>query len=108
MFDKGLKASEGVVPFGGDAVEVVAEIEDGSGVELKEAVAAGADGAHDAGALENAQMLGDGLAGEARAVGELGDGTRTVAKAGEERETGAVAEGGEGAGRVGRRRLSMR
>lgn len=87
-----------MVPLGGDAVEIVAEIEDGRGVELEETVAAGAGGADDACALEDAQVFGDGLAGEVGAVSELGDGARAVAEAGEEGEAGAVAEGGEGVG----------
>lgn len=47
-------------------------------------------------------MLGDGLTREVRTMRELRDGARSSAtKAGEERETGAVAERSKGAGRLG-------
>jgi hypothetical protein len=56
----------------GEGVEVVLEGLDGEGVELVEALAAGAGAADDVGALEDAEVLGDGLAGDGRAFSELG------------------------------------
>ena len=96
-FNEGFEAVERVVPLGGDAVEVVAELVDGLGVELKEGMASGADAADNSGALEDAQVLGDGLAGEVGAVGELGDGASVAAaEFGEEGKTSGIAERGEG------------
>jgi hypothetical protein len=99
VFDEGFETGEGVVPLGRDAVEVVAKFEDRLRVEFEEGVAAGAYRADDFGALEDAEVLGDGLASEVRAVSELRDGTRLVAtKPREQRETGGVGQGGEGSG----------
>jgi len=79
VFDEGFEAEERLVPLAGDAVEVVAEFEDGLGFEFEEGMATGADAADDPGALENPQVFGDGLAGEVGAVGELGDGASVAA-----------------------------
>lgn len=104
VFDEGFESGEGFVPLGGDAVEVAAELVDGLQVELVEAVAAGADAADDVGALEDAEVFSDSLAGEMGAVGQLRDGMRLApAELGEQREAGGIAERGKGAGRTGTR-----
>ena len=64
FFDEGFEAGERLVPFGGDAVEIIAERVDGLAVEFEEGMAAGADAADNFGLLEDAQVLGDGLARE--------------------------------------------
>jgi len=73
-FDEGAEAIEGGVPLAGQGVEIVFEGLDREGVEFVEALAAGVGAADDAGALEDAEVLGDGLAGERGAFGELRDG----------------------------------
>ena len=84
-FDEGAEAEQGRVPLGGEGFEVIFEGLNGEGVELVEALAAGAGAADDACALEDAEVLGDGLAGEGGVVGEVGDGTLlAVAEAGEQ------------------------
>jgi hypothetical protein len=95
-FDEGAEAVEGGVPLAGEGVEVVFKGLDGEGVELVEAFAAGVGAADDAGSFEDAEMLGDGLAGDRRAFSELGyRPLLAVAKLGQQRETRLVAEGGE-------------
>lgn len=64
FFDERFESGERLIPLCGDAVEVIAECMDRLGVELEEGVTAGAERAHDASALEDAQVLGDGLASE--------------------------------------------
>ena len=101
VFDEGSEPGKSLIPLVGDAVEIIADLEDRLRVEREEAVAAGAHAANDTGALENAQMLGNGLACEMRAVRELRDGPgATAAESGNQGETGAVAERGEGGGGV--------
>jgi hypothetical protein len=78
FFDKGFEASQRLVPFGGDAVEIIAKRVDGLGIELEEGVASGPDAADNSGTLQNAKVLGDGLAREMRAMGELRDGAGTA------------------------------
>ena len=57
-----------------DDVEVLLELGDGFGRELEAALAAGAGAADEAGCFEYAEVFGDRLAGDLRAVGELRDG----------------------------------
>ena len=84
-FDEGAEAEQGGVPLAGEGVEVVFEGLDGERVELVEALAAGAGAADDVCALEDAEVLGDGLAGERGVVGQVGDGALlAVAEAGEQ------------------------
>lgn len=73
FFDERFEAAEGPVPLGGYAVEVIAKVVDGLRVELEQPVAAGADATNNSGTFKDAQVLGDGLAREMRAAGELGD-----------------------------------
>ena len=69
----------------GEGFEVIFEGLDGEGVEHVETLAAGAGAADEACALEDAEVLGDGLAGEWGVVGEIGDGAlAAVAELGEE------------------------
>ena len=90
---EGFEAAESLIPFGRDAVEIVQEFANRLRVQLKQAVAAGANAADDFGALEHAQMLCDGLPGEMRAVRELRDGPRAaVAKPGQQSQTGWVSQ----------------
>lgn len=70
-FDEGPEACESVVPLRGDAIEVCAQLKNGRGIERVEPLAAGGRTTDHSGALENAQVLGDGLAGEMRVAGEL-------------------------------------
>ena len=98
-FDEGAEAKEGGVPLAGDGVEVVFEGLDGEWVELVEALAAGAGAADDAGVLEDAEVLGDGLAGDERAFGKLGyRALLAAAELGQQRQASFVAEGGEEGG----------
>ena len=62
-------------------------------VELHEAFAAGAGDVDHAGALEDVEMLGDGLTGEAGAFGELRDGAALAApQAAKQRQASFVAQ----------------
>jgi len=80
----------------GDLVEVLFEFFDGLGVKLESALPAVASAANQARGFEHAEVLGDCLAGEAGAVGELGDGVGlAITELDDQREAGLVAEGGE-------------
>lgn len=95
-FDEGFQADESVVPLSGDEIEIFFEIFDGLEMEFEKALAAGADAADQAGAFEDAKMLGDGLAREARARGELRDRARGAgAELGDDGEARYVAKRGE-------------
>jgi hypothetical protein len=95
-FDEGAEAVEGGVPLAGERVEVVLEGLDGEGVDLVEALAAGVGAADEAGSLEDAEVLGDGLAGDGRAFCKLGYRALLAgAELGQQRETCFIAEGGE-------------
>ena len=98
-FDQGLEAGQGSVPVLGDEGEVLPEVVDGFGGQLEAALAAGAGAADEAGCFEDAEVLGDGLAGEAGALGELSDRARVgVGEFCDEGEPGLVPEGGEEVG----------
>lgn len=79
VFDKGPETRESLVPFGGNLVEVVAQMVHRFEVQFEQATATGTDAADNASLLENAQVFGDGLACEVRAMGELRDGPRSAA-----------------------------
>jgi hypothetical protein len=82
----------------GDRGEVGLKAFDGLGVELEQALAAGMRAADDAGAFEDAEVLGDGLACKLRVVSKLRDGAGLAgAEPGNERETGLVTERGKDA-----------
>jgi hypothetical protein len=101
FFDERFEAPESAIPLGGNAVEVIAKIVDGLRVELEQPVATGADATNNSDTFEDAQVLGDGLARELRAVRKLRDlAGAATSQFGEQRQTGAVAEGGERAGGV--------
>ena len=92
-------ASRRLVPLLGDGGEVLLELFERLGFEAEEAFAAGWGAADDAGAVKDAEVLGDGLAGELGIVGELGDGSGLAgAESGNQGEAGLVTEGGEDAG----------
>ena len=96
LLHEGAQTGEGVVPLCGDLVEIMAGVGEAMLVELPDGFAAAAGAADQAGMLHHAQVLGDGLAGDARAFGEACDGLRAiVAQAGDETEAGLVAESGE-------------
>ena len=73
ILDEGFQSTQRVLPLVGDAVEIRLELFEGLQPELEQIPAAGANAAHDAGTFEQAQMLGDRLAGEPRTVGEPRD-----------------------------------
>jgi len=79
ILDKRFKSRERVVPLSGDEVEVVFHFFERLRIKLEEVFAACADAVDDFCALENAEMFGDGLARESRAMGQLRDGTRLAA-----------------------------
>jgi len=62
--DKGFEAEERSIPMVRDAIEISLHGVERAGIEREAVLAPGADAAHKAGALEHAQMLGDGLARE--------------------------------------------
>ena len=83
----------------GDEIEIVARFGERRGIELVAAFASSAAAADDADVFEHAEMLGDGLAGEARTGGELRDGVRLAAgETSDEEEPRFVAESGEECG----------
>jgi len=95
-FDEGLQASEGFVPLGGNGIEIMPQVVNRTGIEDEATLATGARTADDSRPLQHAQVLGDGLARETRAVGELRDRMRLpIAELGEQRQPRLVAEGGE-------------
>jgi hypothetical protein len=84
---------EGGVPVVRDGLEKVLHIEHGLRIESDEAFAAGSSDMDHAGPLEDVEVLGDGLAGKARAFGELGDGAALAApQAGEQRQASFIAQ----------------
>src|SRR5579863_2117325 len=90
------EAREGLVPLLGHRGQVGLEALERLWIELEKALAAGVGTADDSGALEDAQVLGDGLAGKLRVVSELRDGGGLAgAKPGDECEAGFVAERGK-------------
>jgi hypothetical protein len=92
VFDEGFEAGQGGVPLLRDGLKIGGELVEGFGVEGEDALAAGALGVHEADAFEDAEVLGDGLAGEVGALGELGDGAAAaLAELGEQLEAGLVA-----------------
>ena len=103
-FDEGLKTIKGGVPLVRDSFEELFHVEDWLGVEGDQAFTARTGDVDHAGALEDVEMLGDGLAGEPGAFGELGDGTPlTAPQAGEHGQSCLIPQRGEdGSARGGR------
>jgi hypothetical protein len=96
LLDERLQPRQRVVPLAGDAVEGAAGFVDRLGLELEEPFASLSKASDEAGVLEHAKMLGDGLSGERGAFGEARDrAPRTAAELCQEREPRLVAERGE-------------
>ena len=74
VFDELAQAGESRVPLLRDEVEVAARVLNALLVQLPEAFASAAFAAHQTGVLHHAQVLGDGLAGEAGACRKFADG----------------------------------
>lgn len=73
IFNKRLESRQRRVPVTGDLVEREACVIEGSWAKLEKALAAAANAANQAGAAQDAEVLGDRLSGERRAGGEPGD-----------------------------------
>ena len=69
-----LEARQRLVPLLGDGSQVGLEAFERLRIEREEAFAAGVGTANDSGALEDAQVLGDGLASKLRVISKLRDG----------------------------------
>ncbi|SPE18176.1 hypothetical protein SBA5_140043 [Candidatus Sulfotelmatomonas gaucii] len=84
---------QSLIPLVRDDVKILLHRMERARVKSEAAFAPGADTAHKAGALEHAQVLGDGLARNARARSQLRD-RRGLARAepGHEREARLVAQ----------------
>ena len=67
------QSGQRLVPLLGDEMQVFADFCDGLRIELEMALAAGANTVDNSRTLQDAEMLGDRLAGEPRAFGELRD-----------------------------------
>ena len=92
-------ASRRLVPLLGDGGEVLLQFIERFGIEAEEAFAAGLGAADDAGTLEDAKVLGDGLTGESGVVGKLRDGGGLAgAESGHQGKAGFIAEGGKDPG----------
>lgn len=91
--DKRFKTGEGLIPLMGDAIEVMLHGMKRARIENEAAFATGANAVDEASVLKHAEVLGDGLAGERRAGGELRDG-RGLARdePGHEREARVIAQ----------------
>jgi len=80
IFDEGFQSSQRLIPLLRDEIEILAGLGEGPGIKLVAAFAAGTSAAYDANVLEDAEMLGDGLAGEPRARRKLRDGVRFASR----------------------------
>lgn len=95
-FDRKLQAGQGVIPLVGNVLQAAARGFQLPRFNFPQALAADADVAHQAGAGEDVQMFGDGLAGDFRTVGEARNGQRAHgAQAHHEIEPGFIAERGK-------------
>jgi len=99
--DRELQARQGVIPLAGNPLQATAGRLDLPGLHLPEPLAADTNVTDQAGAGQDVQMLGDGLARDVGAVGEPRNGQRPAgAQAGHQGEPGLVAQGGENRGRA--------
>jgi len=74
-------------------IEIILHFVERAWVELEPALAAGADAVHNAGSLQDAQVLGNGLAREARACCQLRNRRRlTGAEARDKSETSFIGK----------------
>ena len=80
IFGEDFQSSQRQIPLLRDEIEILAGLGEGLGIKLEAAFAAGTSAAYDANVLEDAEMLGDGLAGEPRARRELRDGVRFASR----------------------------
>src|SRR5579871_5684678 len=95
-FDGEPQARQGIIPLAGDVFQAAARGFELARFNFPQALAADTDVADQAGAGQDVQVFGDGLAGDVRAVGEAGYGEGAYsAEADDQVETGFVAEGGE-------------
>ena len=94
FFDHGPQPRERLIPLFGNEVEVGLDFLNGRRLEHEQAFASGPEVTHDAGAFQHAQVLGDGLPGQARPIGKLGDRLRfTTAEARNQLQTCRIAKG---------------
>ena len=101
-FNEGFQPGKGLIPLSGDLVEIVSDFLNGSRVKFEEAFAALANGVNESSVLEHAEVFGDCLPAQLRAMSQLADGTSApLAELCEERQTCFVAQ----CGKDGRMRL---
>jgi hypothetical protein len=86
---------EGLEGLGPEAVEVGPEVGKTSGVELVVTAGAGGAGLHEMGLFEDAEVLGDGWAGDGEFAGEFADSEWAMAEAFEDGAAGEVTYGVE-------------
>ena len=95
-FDERLEARERFVPLLRDAVEVRPHGHEARGLQPIETLAAGALPSHDAGSLQHAQMLGDRLSRQRRALRQSRDRQRRAgAEPADQRQARGIAERGK-------------
>ena len=78
VLDQRLQAAYGVVPLGGDAIEIASGLLDSPRFELPDAFAAAAPIAHQPGIGQCVQVLGNGLPRDIGAVAKARDRQRTL------------------------------
>src|SRR5258708_19979300 len=99
VLDERFEPRQRVVPLPGDVVEIFPRVRDRLRLEREQAFAPDAVAAHDARALEYAQMLCHRLPRQLGAVGQAGDRLRlAVAELGQHGEPRLVADGRQNPG----------